>query len=293
MMERSQPGILSPLSAAGRYVTLALAPEVDPRDVLDRLRRLRIDDALVVGLGEPLARALGKAVPGLRTFPALSGVGAAIPSTQGALFLHARAEDHGDALRAMRRAIAALGEGLRIEDDVLGFRHGTGRDLSGYEDGTENPKDQAAAAAALVADRGAGLDGGSFVAVQRWIHDLARLERFAPPARDELIGRNLETNAELADAPAHAHTRRSQQESFDPPAFMVRRSMPYGGVREHGLYFVAYVAALATFERVLTRMAGQGDGIADGLFQFSRPVSGGYYWCPPTDGAHLDLQILA
>lgn len=292
MMRSSQPGILSPTPAAGRYVTLALAPEVDARDVLDRLRRLRIDDSLVVGIGEPLARALGKAVPGLRTFPALSGIGCAIPSTQGALLLHTRSEDHGESLRAMRRAVGALGEGVRIEEDILGFKHGTGRDLSGYEDGTENPKDQAAVAAALVADQGMGLDGASFVAVQRWIHDLARLERFEPRARDELIGRNLETNDELEDPPAHAHTKRSQQESFDPPGFMVRRSMPYGGVREHGLYFVAYVAALATFERMLARMAGQGDGIADGLFQFSRPVSGGYYWCPPTDGAHLDLRAV-
>jgi putative iron-dependent peroxidase len=192
----------------------------------------------------------------------------------------------------MRRALAGLGDGVRIEEDVAAFKHGTGRDLSGYEDGTENPKDDAAVAAAVVSGEGAGRDGASFVAVQRWVHDLARLERFAPRARDELIGRSLETNEELADAPAHAHIRRSQQEGFDPPAFMVRRSMPYGTVREHGLYFVAYVASLGAFERMLTRMAGLEDGIADGLFQFSRPVSGGYYWCPPVAGAHLDLSAL-
>ncbi len=291
-MHSLQPGILSPTAAAGRYVTLALSHEAAPRDLLHRLAKLRIDDDLVVGIGEPLARALGRPVAGLRTFPGMSGPSGAIPSTQAALFLHTRAEDHGDALRAMRRAYAALGDGLRIEEDIGAFKHGTGRDLSGYEDGTENPIEQAAVTAAMIAGSGAGVDGGSFVAVQRWVHDLPRLERFEPRMRDELFGRSLETNAELSDAPPHAHARRSQQEGFDPPAFMVRRSMPYGSLREHGLYFVAYVAALETFERMLSRMAGVEDGIADGLFQFSRPVSGGYYWCPPVSNGHLDLRAL-
>ena len=68
--------------------------------------------------------------------------------------------------------------------------------------------------------------------------------------------------------------------------------MPYGGVVQHGLYFVAYVAALDTFGRMLRRMVGLDDGIVDGLFQFSRPVSGGYYWCPPVAGSHLDLGLV-
>jgi putative iron-dependent peroxidase len=279
-MNSFQSGILSPTTTAGRYVTLSLAPEASPRDLLHRLARLRVEEeGIIVGIGEPLARALGRPVAGLRTFPGMSGPAGAVPSTQAALFLNTRADDHGDALRVMRQALAGLGDGLRVEEDIGAFKHGTGRDLSGFEDGTENPVEQAAEAAAIVTGAGAGLDGGSFVATQRWVHDLPRLER-------------LETNEELPDAPPHAHTRRVQQESFDPPAFMVRRSMPYGSVREHGLYFVAYVATLDTFERMLTRMVGAEDGSADGLFQFSRPVSGGYYWCPPISNGRLDLRAL-
>jgi putative iron-dependent peroxidase len=291
-MSLSQPGILSQIAPAGRYVTVSVVPGAPARALVDRLRRLRVDDTLVVGLGEPLARAVAAAIPGLRTFPALSGPGCSVPSTQGAVLLHTRGDDHGGTLHAMRRALELLGDHVRIEEDLAGFRHDTGRDLSGYEDGTENPKGAAATAAAIVSGAGAGLDGSSFVAVQRWLHDLASLERLDDRARDALIGRDRATNAELADAPVHAHIRRSQQESFEPPAFMVRRSMPYGTTREHGLYFVAYVAALATFERMLTRMAGIDDGIVDGLFAFSRPVSGGYYWCPPLDGNELDLRLL-
>ena len=86
--------------------------------------------------------------------------------------------------------------------------------------------------------------------------------------------------------------KRAAQESFEPTAFMVRRSMPYGTVGEHGLYFVAFGATLDAYERVLIRMTGGVDGIVDGLFQFSRPVSGGYYWCPPVSGGRLDLRAL-
>jgi len=288
----TQAGILSPITLAGRYVTVSLVPGAPARELIGRLRQLRIDDTIVVGVGEPFVRAVNATVPGLRTFPALSGPGCSVPSTQGALLLHTRDTDHGGSLHAMLRALAVLGDHIRIDEDLVSFKHGTGRDLSGFEDGTENPKDDAAVAAAIVAGAGPGLDGSSFVAAQRWIHDLRRLEGFDATTRNALIGRDVASNTELADAPVHAHIRRSQQESYDPPAFMVRRSMPYGTAREHGLFFIAYVAALAAFERMMTRMAGIDDGIVDGLFQFSRPVSGGYYWCPPVDGHALDLRAL-
>ncbi|HVK85395.1 MAG TPA: Dyp-type peroxidase [Kofleriaceae bacterium] len=282
-MATTQIGILAPLPRAANYVTLALAPGASPRDVLERVRALRVDEAVVVGLGAPL---VGDRVDGLRAFPAYDSPAGAIPSTQAAVFVQGRGDDAGASLRAVRRVIAALGPGLVLDEDIAAYKHDIGRDLSGYEDGTENPKGDAAVTAAV------GASGASFVAAQRWVHDLDKLEQFDARVRDELIGRNRETNEELDAPPARAHTKRSEQESFDPPAFMVRRSMPFGGVRQHGLYFVAYVATLDTFERMMQRMAGVDDGVVDGLFQFSRPVSGGYYWCPPVDGGHLDLRAL-
>ncbi|MDH4097464.1 MAG: Dyp-type peroxidase [Nitrospira sp.] len=96
---------------------------------------------------------------------------------------------------------------------------------------------------------------------------------------------------ELA-APASAHVKRSAQESFDLPAFMVRRSMPWATAQEQGLEFIAYVESLDRFERVLRRMAGLDDGIVDGLFTFSRPLTGGYYWCPPVTRGRLNLSYL-
>jgi putative iron-dependent peroxidase len=222
----------------------------------------------------------------------MSGPGVSIPSTQGAVWLSLTGSDAGVLLGDARRLVTALGDAYRIDEDVLAFRHGTGRDLSGYEDGTENPKGERAAEVAIVSGAGPGLDGGSFVGVQRWLHDLRRFEKMSAGDRDFVIGRSHVTNAELEDAPDFAHVKRAAQESFDPEAFMLRRSMPWGSVGEHGLYFVAFGASLDPFERVLTRMAGLEDGVVDGLFRFTHPASGGYYFCPPLKDGKLDLRAL-
>ncbi len=282
----SQSAILSDVAPAARYIVLDVPPDVRAADLAQRLRELTVGDHLLVGLGEPFVRALGVEHPGLRTFPSMSGAGCSVPSTQGGLLLHTRGEDHGDTLSAMHKAIVAIDPKrvLRIVEDVAAFRHLEGRDLSGYEDGTENPKGDEATAAALCDD------GSTFVAAQRWIHDLGGFESMSATERDHIIGRSRETNDELDDAPPSAHVKRAAQEDFEPTAFMVRRSMPYGTVTEHGLYFVAYARSLDPFEQVMRRMIGRDDGVVDGLFRFSRPVSGGFYWCPAVRGTQLDLR---
>jgi putative iron-dependent peroxidase len=124
------------------------------------------------------------------------------------------------------------------------------------------------------------------------VHDLDVLAKMAPTARDLVIGRRLANNEEIRDAPESAHVKRTAQESFEPAAFMVRRSMPWGDATRHGLYFVAYGESLDRFERVLRRMSGAEDGIPDALLRFSRATTGGYYFCPPRQGGALDLSQL-
>jgi putative iron-dependent peroxidase len=181
-----------------------------------------------------------------------------------------------------------------VLDDALDlFLYAGGRDLTGYEDGTENPKDAAAAEAALVASAaGAGLAGSSFVAAQRWTHDLHTFRAHPASERDAIIGRRRDTNDEIADAPLSAHVKRAAQESFEPAAFMLRRSMPWATADAQGLEFIAFGESLDRFERVLRRMVGLDDGVTDALFSFSRPTRGGYYWCPPVARGRLDLSRL-
>lgn len=279
-----QPLVLANVPGTARSVTFALRAGSDPRTGLTALAAAVEPARAVIGLGAPLTEALDAAVDGLRPFPALAGPGVAVPSTQGALWLLVHGADRGVVDDRVRVARAALGEAYRVSDDVELFKYREGRDLSGYVDGTENPTGDAAVDAAIRPD------GSSFVAVQRWAHDLEWFSRLPEQERDHVIGRRLGDNEELADAPGHAHVKRAAQESYDPPAFMVRRSMPYITRREKGLLFLAYGESLDRFERVLRRMAGLEDGIVDGLFRFSRPSTGGYYWCPPVEGGRVDLS---
>jgi putative iron-dependent peroxidase len=147
-------------------------------------------------------------------------------------------------------------------------------------------------AAALVQHGGPGIEGSSFVAVQQWLHDLDAFDAMAPAEQDASIGRRRADNEELADAPRSAHVRRTAQESFEPEAFVLRRSMPWAMAARAGLVFVAFGKSFDAFEAQLRRMIGLEDGITDALFRFSKPLNTAYFWCPPMRGGHLDLRQL-
>ena len=196
----------------------------------------------------------------------------------------------GDIFANLQEVRRLLGRDFIVVDSMPTF-HNASHDLTGYEDGTENPKGRKAERAAIV-EEGAGLAGSAFVGVQRWVHDLDYFNSLSQTRRDNAIGRRLSDNAELENAPKSAHVKRTAQENFEPNGFMVRRSMSFANDRAKGLEFIAYVAHLDTFTRQMRHMAGLDDGIADALFQFSRPVTGAYYWCPPARNGRADLRIL-
>jgi porphyrinogen peroxidase len=286
-----QPGILAPCLPLGRSLSFALSADTDPRKALRRLQAGFSPDCGVVGLGPQVVQRLGKIITGLRPFPALSGPAATVPSTQNALWVMLRGKDRGTLFDLSGQAAALLDGGFTLVDAMDTFVYAGGRDLTGYEDGTENPKGRAAKRAALVAS-GAGMRHASFVAVQRWQHDLKRFAEYSPVQRDNVIGRRRATNEELGGAPKSAHVKRTAQETFDPPGFIVRRSMPWATSVAQGLEFIAYGNSLDHFERQLRRMCGLDDGTGDALFRFSRPLTGGYYWCPPISAGRLDLGYL-
>ena len=296
-----QPGIFEPVPAVARYVLFSLAEQgADApaiKTALGRLSPLANGSDVVLGVGPALVRALGAEVPGLHEFPDLSGHGVKVPSTPGTLWCWVRGQDLGDLLHLTRKVQKALAPAFAVRHVVDAFRHslgqsGHGRDLTGYEDGTENPAGEEAQQAAFVSGQGEGLDGASFVAVQQWVHDLDAFEGLADADRDHHIGRRLADNEELEDSPDSAHVKRTAQESFEPPAFMLRRSMPWMMSMQAGLMFVAFGRSLYAFETQMRRMAGHDDGVTDAMFGISRPASGAYFWCPPMRGATLDLRRL-
>jgi putative iron-dependent peroxidase len=253
---------------------------------------LDIDENITVGLAESLVVQWEGEIDGLRTFPALSGPGVQIPSTQQALWCWLHGTDQGELVSRSIAIVESLDGAFRLAQVVDGFKYGDaelGRDLTGYEDGTENPVDDDAVAAAFVPEDDEGMAGSSFVAVQQWVHDLRRFSSFPQSEQDHIIGRRKSDNEEIEDAPLSAHTKRTEQESFEPEAFVLRRSMPFADPSGEGLMFVAFGKSFDAFEAQLRRMAGLEDGIPDALFRFSRPVSGAYYWCPPVRNGRLDL----
>ena len=304
-MAQAQQGILEPVPAQARHLFFGLAPGAPPAAV--RVAVLALAQSVngrdvVAGIGSPLAAALGVALPGLRAFPAMRTAGTDaidVPATQSALWCWVRgagsnpiSADAGDVLHAGRRLEKILAPAFRLDAALEVFRHGSGRDLTGYEDGTENPQGDDADAAAIVHDAGAGLDGASFAAFQQWQHDFQSFDAMPAEAQDNAVGRRRHDNEELEDAPESAHVKRTAQESFDPEAFVVRRSMPWVEGARAGLAFLAFGKTLDAFEVQMRRMAGLDDGIVDALFRFSRPVSGAYFWCPPVRNGHLNVSRL-
>ncbi|MES2949319.1 MAG: Dyp-type peroxidase [Pseudomonadota bacterium] len=294
----AQSGILAPVPRVGRYLFFSLtdAPHA-LGTVLKGLAPLVDGQAVVAGLGLAAVSALGANVPGLREFPVLKPVQVAVPSTPTALWCWLRGEDMGELVLLTLRIAQAVAPGLHLDAVVDGFRYGRGpnghgRDLTGYEDGAENPQQEAAEQAALVASGGPGLPGSSFVAVQQWVHDFVAFEALSGAAQDDMVGRRRSDNEELEDAPESAHVKRTAQESFVPEAFVVRRSMPWAAGSQAGLMFVAFGASFDAFEAQMRRMAGLDDGIVDALFGMSKPLTGAYLWCPPMRDGQLDLRAV-
>ena len=292
-MNNIQSAILKPLSPHARFMLFTLEPETeDVVAALQAVQELVDGEKTLLGLGQSVVFALGKTLPGMSVFPALVGPGFEVPSTQYALWFWLRGDDRGELHHRSREIEHLLSMDFRLKEVLDSFVYADNRDLTGYIDGTENPQDEEAVTASIVQDMGPGLDGSSYVAVQQWQHDLEHFEHMPEEDQDNIIGRRRSDNVELEDAPESAHVKRTAQESFSPPAFILRRSMPWAEGNEAGLNFIAFGRSFAAYEAQLSRMVGSEDGIADALFSFSRPISGGYYWCPPMKDGQLDLSAL-
>jgi putative iron-dependent peroxidase len=291
-MHDTQKGILADIPANAAYLFFSLRPGSKPVDALKDIAQFCDGENHILGLGEPLLLAMGKSVAGLRSFPSIAMPGNNIPSTQEALWIWIRGSDQGDLLHESRRIEQMLWDDFVLIDKVDAYMYRDSRDLTGYIDGTENPADDDAVSAAIVSGTQPGLDGSSFVAVQQWVHDFDLFQQMPLQEQDNTIGRQISDNEEIDDAPDSAHVKRTAQESFEPEAFVVRRSMPWSDGQQGGLIFVAFGHSFDAFEALLNRMTGKEDGIVDALFKFTRPVTGSYFWCPPIKNGRVDLSLL-
>jgi putative iron-dependent peroxidase len=288
----AQTAILEPIPAHARHLFFDLKPSAHPRASLQKLAEACDGRSVVMGVGIGVAQALGVSVAGLRGFPELPDARPSIPATQHALWLWLRGDEPGEVLLRGHALQALIDSDFTLVQAIDSFLHQDSRDLTGYEDGTENPKDEAAIEAAVARGQGTGIDGSSFAAVQQWRHDFPAFNAMPRAEQDNCFGRRRDDNEELDDAPASAHVKRTAQEDFEPEAFVVRRSMPWVAGADAGLVFLAFGKSFDAYEAQLRRMTGHDDGISDALFSFTRPLTGGYYWCPPMKGNAVDLSAL-
>jgi len=281
-MNQFQTGILQPIPAQACYLHFEVNKESGAQAIIANLKTINIENS-VIGLGQSILSHIGTSISGMKSASGQSANDITIPSTQVDLWCWLRGDDRGELLHRARQICQQLSSSFILKSTVDAFCYADCRDITGYIDGTENPEDDEAVAAAIVASDDASLSGSSFVAVQRWRHDLDRFESFSQKHQDDIIGRRRSDNVEFEGSPDSAHVKRTAQESFEPEAFMLRRSMPWKEGLETGLMFVAFATSFYSFEAQLNRMLGNEDGITDGLFEFSEVLESTYYWCPPVD----------
>ncbi len=288
-----QFGIFAQGTIAHAFVEWDLRPDVDLNEaarVLGRLRGPTVSAGgvnLVLAFGSELWRALAQEqVPeGLGPFQRIGTLGGHhAPATQHDLWLWIHGSSQDVVFEHTRAAARAIDEVAELASEQVAFVHRASQDLTGFIDGTANPALVDAPAAALVPDGRPGA-GGSHVLAMRWVHDLEAFEALPIPEQERVIGRTKASSIELEGEakPPTAHIARVEIEDDAGNELPIyRRSVPYGTVAEHGLYFVAFSADRSRFDIMLARMFGtDGDGSHDRLTDFSRPVSGAYYYAPP------------
>jgi len=223
---------------------------------------------------------------GLKPFETLKGVNDfVIPGTQNDIlfWIHSTRHDNNfDQALAIQHGLQSV---ANLVLELPGFKYHDARDLTGFVDGSANPKGSDAHLAALIPAGEAG-EGGSFVLTQQWVHNLAKFNQLSQTEQEQVIGRTKPDSVEFseADMPPDSHVSRADVKLNNKALKIYRRSAPYGTVTQHGLYFIAFSCELLRFEVILQRMLGvSGDNQHDRLIEFSKAISGAYWFAPSNE----------
>jgi porphyrinogen peroxidase len=294
--------VLAPLTAAAIFLVLTINPggEAACRDVLGDWAAV----ARAVGFrspGPPVAciaavgsRAWDRLFAGprpaeLHPFRELAGPRHHAPSTPGDLLLHIRHERMDLCFEFATQVMNRLAGAAAVVDEVHGFRFFDERDLLGFVDGTENPVGAAAAAATLVGEADPGFAGGSYVIVQKYVHDMDAWNAMSTEDQERAIGRSKLSDIEMPDEVKPANSHVALNTITDPDGTqrqILRANMPFGELSrgEFGTYYIAYGATPGVTEQMLVNMfMGSPPGNTDRILDFSTAVTGGLFFAPSAD----------
>jgi len=206
-------------------------------------------------------------------------------ATPGDVLFHIRAARMDLCFELATQIMTRLDGAVTVADEVHGFRYFDERDLLGFVDGTENPTGAAAARATLIGAEDPEFAGGSYVIVQKYLHDLAGWNALPAEEQEKIIGRQKLSDIELADdvKPTSAHNALTTITVDGEEVDILRDNMPFGSVGdgEYGTYFIGYARSPATIEQMLVNMfVGSPEGNYDRLLDFSRAVTGNLFFVP-------------
>jgi putative iron-dependent peroxidase len=297
---RSQP-VSTPLTRHATFLVLTIAEEAEAADAV-RATLQRLGDLVksvgfrgqdsrlscVAGIGsDAWERVMCAPRPvELHPFRPIAGTVHTAVATPGDLLFHIRSDRPDLCFSLEREVLNALGTAVRVVDETVGFRFFDTRDLLGFVDGTANPAGQEVPEATVVGDEDPAARGGSYVVVQRYLHDLAAWERLSTEEQEAIIGRTKLEDRELPDAAAgqKSHKTLSTITGDDGTEYgILRDNMPFGspGADEFGTYFVGYASRLWVIERMLQRMfLGDPPGAYDRILDVSRATTGLVFFAP-------------
>src|SRR5579863_7938476 len=258
----------------------ALVRAVDFRDIEAGL-------SCVVGFGsEAWDRLFGLPRPAnLHSFREIRAGARHAVSTPGDLLFHIRAKRMDLCFELATQIMARIGDAVSPVDEVHGFRYFDDRDLVGFVDGTENPRGAAAIEAVMVGEEDAAFAGGSYVIVQKYLHDLNGWSALSTEVQERIIGRTKLSDIELDDSikPTSAHNALTTIVEDGKEIKILRDNMPFGRAAqgEFGTYFIGYSRSPRTTEQMLENMfVGRPPGNYDRLLDFSRAVTGSLFFAP-------------
>ncbi len=295
----AQP-IAAPLTRAAIFLVVTIKPGPEHRgtirsfcgDLAKVLRAVEFRDieaglTCVVGFGsDAWDRLFGAPRPSeLHVFRELHAGARHAVSTPGDVLFHIRAKRMDLCFELATEIMAGIGDAVSPEDEVHGFRYFDDRDLLGFVDGTENPRGEAAVDAVLVGEEDAVFSGGSYVIVQKYLHDLGAWNALSTEAQERIIGRKKLSDIEMDDSikPTSAHSALTTIVEDGKEIKILRDNMPFGRASqgEFGTYFIGYSRSPRTIEQMLENMfMGRPPGNYDRLLDFSRAVTGNLFFAP-------------
>mgnify|MGYP000469005047 FL=1 len=223
---------------------------------------------------------------GLHPMKAFKGAKHTAPATPGDLLLHIRATRTDACFELAMRIREQLGDAVVPVDEVHGFRYLDARSMVGFVDGTENPQGQEAVEATLIGDEDPAYAGGSYVIVQKYIHDMAAWNALPVAEQEKVIGRTKYDDIEMDDEvkPTNSHIALNVIEDEDGnEQAILRANLPFGNPsrNEYGTFFIGYARSLEIIEQMLTNMfIGRPEGNYDRLLDYSRAVTGTAFFVP-------------